>query len=202
MASVAGTGVAGFNGDGSTATAMQLNAPGAVAFVAPCSVYVADTASDRIRRIRPLLSYTIQTVPAGLQLTVDNEGGVAAIGRQWEATTVHTIAAPSPQEGAEGVRYLGPEPQTVVVPCAPEKQEVNIGFQTQYRLTVEAGEGGKVSVESGWQNAETEVKVVAAPAEGFVFKGWEGACAEKGADECVIKMDGPKAVKAVFAAAG
>jgi sugar lactone lactonase YvrE len=202
MSSVAGTGTAGFTGDGPAATEKQLNAPSGVAFVAPCTVYVADTANNRIRLVRPLLSYNINTVPAGLQLTVDGETGVASIARQWEATTVHTIAIPTPQEGEEGVRYLGPETQYVTVPCGPENQEINIGFQTQYRLTVEATEGGKLDVQTGWHNADAEVKVIPAPAEGFVFQGWEGACAEKGADECVVKMDAPKSVKALFAPAG
>jgi sugar lactone lactonase YvrE len=202
MKSVAGTGAGGFNGDGSTATAMQVNAPGGVAFVAPCTVYVADTSNDRVRLVRPLLSYAIETFPAGLQLTVDNEAATAVINRQWEATTVHTIAVPTPQAGAEGVQYVGPETQYVVVPCAPEQQTVTIGFQTQYRLTVEASEGGKVDIETGWRNADSEIKMTPAAAEGFVFKGWEGACAEKGADECVVKMDAPKSVKAVFAPAG
>lgn len=201
MTSVAGSGTAGFTGDGSTATAKQLNAPSGVAFVAPCSVYVADTANNRVRRVRPLLSYSINTFPSGLQLTVDGEAGVASISRQWEALTVHKIEIPSPQEGEDGVRYLGPETQFVEVPCTPEQQEINLGFQTQYRLTVEVTEGGKADVETGWHNADVEVKVTPAPAEGFVFQGWEGACAEKGADECVIKMDAPKSVKALFAPA-
>ncbi len=176
----AGTGIAGFNGDGSTGTAIQVNAPTGVAFVSPCTVYISDTENNRIRRVRPLLSYAIDTVPAGLQLTVDNEASVAVINRQWEATTVHTIVVPTPQAGAEGVQYVGPsDTQYVVVPCAPEEQTVNIGFQTQYRLTVEATEGGKLDAETGWRNADTDVKLTPAPAEGFVFSGWEGACAEK-----------------------
>lgn len=202
IGSVAGTGTAGFTGDGSTATAKQLNSPSGVAFVAPCSVYVADTANNRVRRVRPLLSYSINTFPAGRQLTVDGEAGVASVSKEWEALTVHTIEIPSPQKGEDGVRYLGPEKQTVVVPCGPEQQEINLGFQTQYRLTVEASEGGKVDVETGWHNSDAEVKVTPAAEEGFVFESWEGACAEKGADECVIKMDAPKSVKAVFAPAG
>lgn len=202
ISSVAGAGVAGFNGDGASATAFRLNAPSGVAFVAPCSVYVADTASSRIRRVRPLLSYNLNTVPAGLQLTVDGETGVASIARQWEALTVHTIEIPTPQEGPDGVRYLGPEKQYVSVPCDPENQEINIGFQTQYRLTVEVTEGGKLDVETGWHNDGAEVKPTPAPAEGFVFKGWEGACAELAADECVVTMDAPKSLKALFAPAG
>jgi uncharacterized protein (TIGR03437 family) len=50
---IAGTGVAGWNGDGGLATGAQLNLPYGVAVDAAGNVYVADLGNNRVRRIGP-----------------------------------------------------------------------------------------------------------------------------------------------------
>src|SRR5215467_1189289 len=50
---IAGTGVAGYSGDGALATAAQLNQPYGVAVAADGTVYISDFANDRIRKIAP-----------------------------------------------------------------------------------------------------------------------------------------------------
>jgi uncharacterized protein (TIGR03437 family) len=78
ITTVAGTGVAGFSGDGGPATAAQLNSPHFVAVDAAGTLYIADTFNNKIRRVS---GGTIQTVPAtGLifpnQLAIDPAGNL------------------------------------------------------------------------------------------------------------------------------
>jgi sugar lactone lactonase YvrE len=51
IATIAGTGVAGFSGDGGAATSARLDLPTALALDAAGNVYVADTENHRVRRI-------------------------------------------------------------------------------------------------------------------------------------------------------
>jgi uncharacterized delta-60 repeat protein len=60
---VAGTGTAGFAGDGGPATAAKLNAPRDIAVLPGGGFLVADTANERVRRVAP--DGTITTVAGG-----------------------------------------------------------------------------------------------------------------------------------------
>ena len=53
ITTVAGTGKAGFSGDGGPASQAQLNQPGGVAVDASGNLYIADTRNNRIRKISP-----------------------------------------------------------------------------------------------------------------------------------------------------
>jgi len=57
---VAGTGVAGFNGDGQAATIAQLNSPWSVAVAQDGSIYIADLMNNRVRKVS--VSGVISTV--------------------------------------------------------------------------------------------------------------------------------------------
>jgi sugar lactone lactonase YvrE len=63
ITTVAGTGVAGFGGDGGPATGARLNAPAGLAFDAAGNLYVADQGNDRVRRVD--LDGVITTVGGG-----------------------------------------------------------------------------------------------------------------------------------------
>jgi sugar lactone lactonase YvrE/predicted secreted protein len=78
ISTIAGTGVAGYNGDGQQATAAQLNSPWGVVVGQDGSVYVADLFNNRVRKV--LKSGTISTVAGtGTKAFSGDDGpGIAA----------------------------------------------------------------------------------------------------------------------------
>lgn len=91
ITTVAGTGTAGFGGDGGPATKARLNAPAGLAVDARGDLYIADGGNDRIRRVDP--KGTITTV-AGRSLSI---GGAT------------TAASPRPGGPATHDELAGPE---------------------------------------------------------------------------------------------
>jgi uncharacterized protein (TIGR03437 family) len=83
ITTVAGTGVAGFSGDGSQATAAQLSRPYGVLPAPDGSVYIADTGNNRIRRV----------TPDGVIRTIAGNGTAGIAVDDMQATTV-PVAAP------------------------------------------------------------------------------------------------------------
>jgi sugar lactone lactonase YvrE len=73
---MAGTGVAGFNGDGHAATSAQLNSPWNVAVAQDGSLYIADLTNNRVRRVNP--SGVISTVAGTGTRGFMGDGGSAA----------------------------------------------------------------------------------------------------------------------------
>jgi uncharacterized protein (TIGR03437 family) len=74
IATIAGTGVGGFSGDGGSALSAQLNFPYGLALDSSGNVYVADLGNQRVRRITP--DGTITTV-AGTGRKVSSPDGAA-----------------------------------------------------------------------------------------------------------------------------
>jgi uncharacterized protein (TIGR03437 family) len=195
ISTVAGNGAAGYNGDGSPATAYELNAPFSIATGPNCSMYISDTLNQRIRQLFPAADYTISSNPSGLQVTVDGQLAATPVVVHLLPGTTHTISAPSVQSGPNGVQYLFSGAQTITVPCVATAS-LALNFQTQYALTIASDRGGTVAPGAGWQNSGASVTLGATPQAGYVFSGWEGACT--GTGSCTIPMNGPKSVKADF----
>jgi sugar lactone lactonase YvrE len=72
---VAGTGLAGFSGDGGLATQAQLQSPSGVAVAADGTLYIADTKNHRIRKVTP--DGVITTIAGTGSLGFSGEGGPA-----------------------------------------------------------------------------------------------------------------------------
>ncbi len=76
ITTVAGSGMAGFSGDGTSASAAALNAPGGVALDASGNLYVADTLNNRIREVAAA-SGIITTVAGNGIAVFSGDGGPA-----------------------------------------------------------------------------------------------------------------------------
>ena len=97
VATVAGTGRAGFNGDGGPATDAELDSPTGVAVDSAGDLYIADTADCRVRVV-PATDTTLfgQTMSAGHLYTVAGtgvcgaagQGGAAARAQLWNPVAV------------------------------------------------------------------------------------------------------------------
>ncbi|HYR52078.1 MAG TPA: hypothetical protein VET83_05635 [Candidatus Dormibacteraeota bacterium] len=74
MSTVAGTGTAGFSGDGGPATSARLNAPEAVHLTSSGDLYIADTVNNRIRKIS---GTTITTIAGTGVAGAGGDGGLA-----------------------------------------------------------------------------------------------------------------------------
>ena len=104
---VAGSGRAGFAGDGGKAQAADLNAPAGLAVAGDGSLLIADSANNRVRRV----------APGGIITTVAGDGGGGSGGDGGPATSaqvnvpVDVAAAPSggffvAEEGGDRVRLV------------------------------------------------------------------------------------------------
>jgi len=74
ISTIAGTGAAGFSGDGGAATVAQLSLPTALAVDSNANLYIADTNNHRIREISGV---TIKTVAGDGDQTFSGDGGLA-----------------------------------------------------------------------------------------------------------------------------
>jgi len=79
ITTVAGNGTAGFSGDGGAATQAQLDTPSGVALDPAGNLYIADTASHRVRKVTP--DGTITTIAGSDTTTAVGDGGPAGQAR-------------------------------------------------------------------------------------------------------------------------
>ena len=187
----------GYNGDGSPATNFMLDRPGGLA-LSPldCSVVIADTSNGRVRQATAAVSYAITTNPSALMVTVDGQVPIptpAAV--NFAPGSQHVIDVPSEQDSGNGTRYLSTGPITTTAACATPRQSLTVNLQTQFSLTLTPDPGGVItnadgSNPNGWQNSGAQVTLIATPATGFVFTGWDDS-ARIGRDvreNCVLQI--------------
>ncbi len=123
---------------------------------------------------------TIQTNPAGLQITV---GGTAqATPFTWQCTGGGsiTVGAPSPQSGGTGVQYAygswsDAGAQSHSINCPASNTTYSANFSTQYYLTMTPGSNGTVGPASGWYSQGQSVPLSENPNGTYSFIQWTGA---------------------------
>jgi len=78
IATIAGTGVAGFSGDGGAAKSAQLDLPTALAFDAAGDLYIADTGNHRVRRIAATTGAITTVAGNGIEAFAGDNGPATA----------------------------------------------------------------------------------------------------------------------------
>jgi uncharacterized repeat protein (TIGR02543 family) len=151
------------------------------------------------------VSFTVATIPSGLQVGVDGTTYAAPRTFNWVPGTSHTISVSSPQSGATGTQYVysswsdgGAQSHTVTVPTSSVTYTAN--FSTQYSLTTTASPsgGGTVSPSgANWYNSGQSVSVSATANAGYSFSSWTGD--QIGSTNPIsLTMGGPKSLTANF----
>jgi sugar lactone lactonase YvrE len=107
---VAGTGAAGFSGDGARGTAAQLNAPAAVAFDGAGNLYIADGGNHRIRRL----------TAAGVITTIAGTGSGGFSGDGGPATSAQLFSPQGVAVDGRGNVYIGDTGNNRVRRIAPD----------------------------------------------------------------------------------
>lgn len=157
VTTIAGTGTAGYSGDGGQATAAQLNQPGGIAFDSQGNVLIADTGNSRVRRVDS--SGVITTIAGNGQNVYAGAGGPAvqaAIGTPLDVAT-----------GSNGNLYI-----------ASANLHLVLQVDTNGILTAAAGTGGPgYTGDGGTAGAASlgQPDAVAADSNGNLFIA-EGTC--------------------------
>jgi List-Bact-rpt repeat protein len=152
------------------------------------------------------ISITIETNPAGLQITIDGVTSVAPQIFDWVPGSSHTIATNSPQ-GAGGTRNVfasWSDAGAISHSVAPTVATTfTANFEVQYLLTTGVSPGGSGSITTspssgdGFYDSGAPVQLTATPIAGFTFAGFSGDLAGVTNPQFVV-MNAPKTVIANF----
>ncbi|MEZ4367476.1 MAG: hypothetical protein R2939_14555 [Kofleriaceae bacterium] len=110
ITTIAGTGTAGFLGDGGPATAARLNTPAAIAFDGSGRLVIADAGNQRVRRLE--LDGTITTIAGTGAVGSSGDGGPATAAKLDNPRGVAVDAAGGilvSMQGANVVRRIAPD---------------------------------------------------------------------------------------------
>ena len=101
----AGTGEAGFSGDGGPAGLAQVSDPSGIAMTADGTLYIADQSNHRVRRVSP--EGIISTVAGdGTSCEPDPDGGPVACGDGGPATSAHLRSPQAVAAGSDGSLWI------------------------------------------------------------------------------------------------
>jgi hypothetical protein len=172
------------------------------------------TANDTANSVSVLLNdqpvlvpVTINSLPSGLKVTVDNGApcSTPCIVNLYSGSS-HTIAAASPQFTEPGTQFVfqnwsdsGGQTHLITVPITPVIYTAT--FKTQFQLTT--GDlpfnGGTITPPSGgYYDAGAVVPVQAISAPGYSFVNWSGPVADPRQSVTSVTMDASKSITAFF----
>ena len=150
ITTVAGTGVAGFSGDGGPATQARLAVPSGLAFDAAGNTYVSDSGNNRIRRIA--LEGTMQTVVGSGAGGVSGDGGPALYIADVGNGKVRRVEGVGPaasgavnSSGYDNVGQLGRDPIGPSVPLAVSDISSAVAVRAGFAHSLALADDGTVS---------------------------------------------------------
>lgn len=140
ISTLAGTGVAGYNGDGVAGTAAQLNYPSGIALDGSGNVFVGDQFNNRVRKIHALTGL-ISTVAGTGVLGYNGDGLPATSAELHEPTGVafdlqcRLTIADSNNHRVRRINQLGPPGLSSAVSVVPHPVRVGTGFRVVLTVT-------------------------------------------------------------------
>lgn len=141
-------------------------------------------------------------VPSNVQFTFN---GTTYTGAQTinVAPGTYTLSTASPQVTANDTRAVfvswsdgGAQSHQVTVGSSALSIIGNFQIQYMLRTSVAPAGGGSITPAAGFYNQGSPLTFTVAPASGYAFAGWFGACSGMGA--CSFSLNGPATVGAYF----
>jgi hypothetical protein len=152
-----------------------------------------------------MITVKVGTNPNNRSFGVDGNSYSSTQTFSWVAGSSHTIATTSPQSAGTGVQYVWSkwnDSGTISHTVSPTGNTNFIAkFQTQYFLTMTAGNGGQVLPTSGWHNAGQPVTIKAKGDAGSHFVTWTGTglgSFSGPSNPALVIMSGPVTEDATF----
>lgn len=192
IATVAGTGTAGFGGDNGPATKGQFSGPTQIAVDGSgTTIYVADAANHRIRVIAPPASACSYSLTA-TSLQPSSSGGIFSIGIQTGAFCLWTMTGLPAWITVTGGSTSGSGPATVTLTVA-----FNPGASRGATITVN---GATLVVDQQSSNGCTYT--LSPGGEGFPAAGGSGSVAVAAATSCPWAVSGQPSWVTIIGAGG
>lgn len=155
LAVVAGTGVAGFSGDGGPASAAELNMPGGLAVDTAGNLFIGDTRNGRVRKVRAA-DGTISTI-AGIgphdvgEISFSGDGGRAVEARLDLPTALTVDAAGTvylADSGNDRIRAVRTDGTIVTVAGSTEGSADDGGPAVEARFVLPTGDPYGIAVDA------------------------------------------------------
>ena len=197
ISTIAGTGAAGYSGDGGPALQAQVNNPFAIAIDGAGNLYIGDTINNRIRKIAgpaaqagPSITAAGVTNAASFQTGIAPGGIITIFGSNLGAASGQVLTAPGapwpPKVGGAGVTMDGT--------TAPVYRVLNLNGQEQLSVQAPWSLSGKnstvVSVSTAAGTSQVTVPVLGAQPGIFILDAASSG-ATHGADGSIVGSSNP-----------
>jgi sugar lactone lactonase YvrE len=169
ITTVAGTGTAGYSGDGGASTSATLNSPSGLAFDASGNLYISDTGNNVIRKVT--LSVTITTTSSPTAGGTTSGGGT----KTYDSSVTVTATPASCYSFVNwtvGGTQVSTSSNYTFTANANQTLVANFALNTYSISTSSYPANGGTTSGGGTVNCGSSVTVTAIPAPGYTFVDW------------------------------